>query len=177
MLDARIRAWNKELKHARNRRKFDQRRRDHPDEDPHEISSASSADDKLLTGSRKSNKPFKDGKARISGGPRMVSGSRGSSRQQGSSRQAVVRQQETASKQGDSLSLARVSARARAQPLKKKASRQRANSDSFIHESKKTLDLSARSVTLRKSKEKLKVPEQEFKEESKKSPSKRHSDS
>ena len=96
----------------------------------------------------------------------MVSGSRGSSCQQGSSRQAVVRLQETASKQVDSL------ARARAQPLKKKASRHRSNSDSFIHEAKKTLDLSARSVTSKKSKEKQKetrfpvglVPEQELKE-------------
>jgi len=95
----------------------------------------------------------------------MFSGSRGSSRQQGSSKQAVVRQQETASKQGGLL------AQARAQPLKK-ASRHRANSDSFIHEAKKTLDLSARSVTSKKSKEKQKetrfpvglVPEQELKE-------------
>ena len=77
--------------------------------------------------------------------------------------------------------------------MKKKASRHRANSDSFIHEAKKTLDLSARSVTSKKSKEarfpvglvreqeqkETCVPEQELevKEESKKSPSKRHSDS
>ena len=51
--------------------------------------------------------------------------------------------------------------------MKKKASRHRANSDSFIHEAKKTLDLSARNVTSKKSKEKQKkthLPEQELKE-------------